>query len=681
MLFFLLLSFFSLGLGNLYDHNISYYHAFYPENNTMYFNSDNTNNHLFTSNNLTDCKNNCNQNVYCNAIFSIEDTEFKCYGLDIIGPEVYTELNTNTYIKHIRKSYNSTNNSIEGYVIGDPFSVYLDINHNDRFDPDEPSDFPVNEYFHIDNLDAGNYIIRQNISGHCYQYYPPYEGIKYGTLIGDGYADVVLEYFDNSGGPVNGPYGGDLSTGASNVPVSVDYILGNNQNTYISIPRGSYIIVGFNDETILNTPGNDIFIGEIGLGGTESADIYVSNNMIDYTYLGEASSNRENSFDLSTINYNLPVNSIKIVGKDNGYGSWIGFDVNYVRAYHSSMGPPSFGYLIGIPNDDILVFLNECGYQMTCHDHCTMSSFTTTIDNYNSCEDGCQIFINSTDFSLCNDNIYCKMGLEYGINQRYYQEFNVHYNSKLPNPYLIEPCIDCRENVTQTCLDDLACYGVSFINNTVSWYNMSNMEYSILFHNMSVLLLKQDMITTTGTTSQTLTITSTPTTSQTSTFTSTPSTSQTSTFTSTLTTSQTSTLTTSQTTSLTTTSLTTSQTTSSTTSPTTSPTTSQQLNNVINNSSQINSTEIVLIVLLVIVLVIVIGIILFNIKKNRQSPPSRPGGSFENPIYGMDDSIDLGQNDEIYYPEVNVETNYINSEYTEGEYLDISHVTNSESDL
>ena len=61
MLFFLLASLFSTSSANLYDHNISYYHAFYPENNTMYYNSDNLNNHLFTSNNLTDCQNNCNQ--------------------------------------------------------------------------------------------------------------------------------------------------------------------------------------------------------------------------------------------------------------------------------------------------------------------------------------------------------------------------------------------------------------------------------------------------------------------------------------------------------------------------------------------------------------------------------------------------------------------------------------------
>ena len=37
---------------------------------------------------------------------------------------------------------------------------------------------------------------------------------------------------------------------------------------------------------------------------------------------------------------------------------------------------------------------------MTCHDHCTMSSFTTTFDNYNNCENGCEIFNNSTDFFI-----------------------------------------------------------------------------------------------------------------------------------------------------------------------------------------------------------------------------------------------------------------------------------------
>ena len=54
------------------------------------------------------------------------------------------------------------------------------------------------------------------------------------------------------------------------------------------------------------------------------------------------------------------------------------------------MGPPSFGYLIGIPNDDILVFLNECGYQMTCQ----------PFDNYNNCENGCEIFNNNRFFIM-----------------------------------------------------------------------------------------------------------------------------------------------------------------------------------------------------------------------------------------------------------------------------------------
>ena len=62
----------------------------------------------------------------------------------------------------------------------------------------------------------------------------------------------------------------------------------------------------------------------------------------------------------------------------------------------------------------------------------------------------------------------------------------VNYHASLFND---ESCFDCRENVTETCLNDLDV--ISFINNTVFWYNTNYMEDPILFHNMSVLLLKQ----------------------------------------------------------------------------------------------------------------------------------------------------------------------------------------------
>ncbi len=164
-----------------------------------------------------------------------------------------------------------------------------------------------------------------------------------------GYADVVLDYFNSGAGDLPGPYGGTFP-GAFPVPVSLDVVLGGPKNPedFLSLPTGSFVTVGFTDETVIDGVGNDIFIGEVGASG-ERADIFVSGDLVNFTFLGTALDSGITSFDLSSIGFLGPVRAVKIVGLDS-FGGSQGFDVGFIQVLPGSIGgvpePSSWAMLI-----------------------------------------------------------------------------------------------------------------------------------------------------------------------------------------------------------------------------------------------------------------------------------------------------------------------------------------------
>ena len=161
-----------------------------------------------------------------------------------------------------------------------------------------------------------------------------------------GFADVVLDYYDSGAGPLTGPYGGTWNGSSGSFPVSVstDVVLGNDPGypgayaDFLSLPTGSFVTVGFVDETIIDGPGNDIFISEVGSSG-EAADVFVSSDLINFTFLGTAYDDITTSFDLASIAFTSAVQAIKIVGLDS-FGDSPGFDVINVEVLPDSIGPP-----------------------------------------------------------------------------------------------------------------------------------------------------------------------------------------------------------------------------------------------------------------------------------------------------------------------------------------------------
>jgi len=138
------------------------------------------------------------------------------------------------------------------------------------------------------------------------------------------YADVILDSKSILSDSLGNIFYG-MSNNKFPVRVSTKACLGNN-NSFVSLPYGSYICAGFTDNAIVDYPGqDDIFIREAQASG-EKAAIFVSSNGKDYVYLGEASDDRRSSFDLHDINFSEPVIAIKIQGLDNK-GKSPGFDL------------------------------------------------------------------------------------------------------------------------------------------------------------------------------------------------------------------------------------------------------------------------------------------------------------------------------------------------------------------
>lgn len=161
-----------------------------------------------------------------------------------------------------------------------------------------------------------------------------------------GYADTVLEYYDSGAGPIAGPYGGTWNgvTGIYPIPISTSALLGDDPGyppgvaDFLSLPTGSYVTLGFTDETVIDGAGDDIFIEEVGPNG-ERADVYVSANLIDFVFLGTAIDDASTALDLASIGFTDPVQAIRIVGLD-ALGGSPGFDIINVQVLPGSIGAP-----------------------------------------------------------------------------------------------------------------------------------------------------------------------------------------------------------------------------------------------------------------------------------------------------------------------------------------------------
>ena len=219
-------------------------------------------------------------------------------------------------------------------------SIYLDLNDNGILDPDEPVQITAEDnpntpedetgQYAFTDLQLGTYVVREVITPNLEQTFPA--DTNEGE--GDGFADVILDYFNSGEGPFDEPYG-ISNAGSAPIFVQTNIILGSDEMGALSLPKDSFVTVGFTDEFIVDGPGDDIFVQEAEAAG-DRAEIFVSADGEDFVSIGIGNGGTTSVFDLASINFTEPVRAIKIVGLDNN-GNSPGFDVIHVRGLPGSI--------------------------------------------------------------------------------------------------------------------------------------------------------------------------------------------------------------------------------------------------------------------------------------------------------------------------------------------------------
>ncbi len=234
--------------------------------------------------------------------------------------------------------------------------IYLDLNQNGALDDDEPTQRTNSDGEYIfTGLEADTYIVREVNPTGFKQTYPAKE-----TKPGNGYADVILDFSDSGAGPIPGPYGINgglpevLAKKRYNIEVvKPDVVLGapppspiivkNPEVDFLTLPRGASVTVGFNDEMIIDGPGDDILIHTVDKrsAANENADIFVSADGINFTFLGRVNARGRLNLDLASIRFTEAVKALKVVGVDQ-LGGIPGFDLVSVEALPGSVSYPEF---------------------------------------------------------------------------------------------------------------------------------------------------------------------------------------------------------------------------------------------------------------------------------------------------------------------------------------------------
>jgi hypothetical protein len=120
------------------------------------------------------------------------------------------------------------------------------------------------------------------------------------------------------------------------VAVPLTHATDGDPTTFVSLPTGSYLTLGFGGGFVFDGPGLDLFVSEVG-NNDELAAIYVSSDFgATFTFLGNATTDTVSGFDLATIGYTDIVNAVRIIGLDN-FGGSPGFDLAYVEGLEGSV--------------------------------------------------------------------------------------------------------------------------------------------------------------------------------------------------------------------------------------------------------------------------------------------------------------------------------------------------------
>ena len=697
-----------LSLLSLSDTTIHYKQLY--NGNQEFSTANNLDSTLGEYGDLNQCFSHCSSNSTCLGVYENLDEDY-CSTLNDLGYYLESSTNSNSYTKVNHYKYPLENHSLVGEILDSNIfngqnyyynsTIYLDLNHNGVLDIGEPfTEVGNEEEFYFDNVPSGTYLVRQIAPPQCIQLFPGLNGsfILYeNNVLGDGYVDNAIRYHHTN--HKNRIFGGIVNSSYTIQVPNISYIIGNDMSTYMSFYNGDSIILTFNDESVVNKEGYDIFFNLYG-SSHGYANVSVSYDEMSYTQIGEL--NVMNTyFDLETIGYESPVNFIKLdfyneLKKES-------LDIVSVGIFNHSEYLPTFAYSISVPYSDTLLFVNDCNYDFPCGFYCDFNIFDDS--DFWSCYNGCQIF---EDNKNCNcsayyddddfisgftvDEAYCKHGCEYAIQQYIYPNYTLFTNmdgfheSNIQN---VNECGEtCLDSLLETCSSNLECRSLSFDYDEITHGHLYvNDRHHI--ERDTMFLIKNNYMTTTTLTSTTATLTSTTATLTSTTATSTSTTasltSTTATLTSTTATSTSTTATSSSTTATSTSTTATSTSTTATSSSTTATETSissTQTNTTTggiidgesskskSNSNKLSEYNKSMIAVVVICSLIFVGIVGFGIyKKTRRRfvHVQRTIDSVENPVYDPSFIADAS-----HYQDLNPSRNIkVDEMYTDYDYMEV----------
>ena len=258
------------------------------------------------------------------------------------------------------------------------------------------------------NLSVNNYLLREIQDDNCIQLVPGVRGIN-GIVRGNGYVDNAVEYY-YAGHHTNTHFDGgritNRKTGEFTRKTSVLwYSYNKHDDMFVSFYPEYHIVYAFVDEAIIDGPGADIVVTTF-LKSTTSAHISVSNNNVDFEYLGilNGSAPSPHLFDLGDINYDKHVAYVLFHFFDTQADEFADINcdkmplrecepLNIVTIFgkQHSLAQPSFGMFASVPQpeNDNLIFIKDCHYKWGCSPYCIFGNIEKS--HIDSCMIGCNL--------------------------------------------------------------------------------------------------------------------------------------------------------------------------------------------------------------------------------------------------------------------------------------------------
>ena len=430
-----------------------------------------------------------NYNSTDNSTSQNLNSDTYCYLLSDLGigyEEVNITSNSYTKIQHHNFSQHLGNNSISVVILeAAPANVfgnstaYLDLNHNGVLDEMEPNiSTQSGVEITFQNLSTGRYLVRTDPPAYCHQLFPGMQGDDFYFVVpGDGYIDTVNSYYHHAHSSYITPHGGFIDNPGTVANKNFSFILGNDNNTYLSFYPDNNITVGFVDETVVNE-----FIIEVYGTSSTWAHVSVSHNNIDFTLIGTLNG-ETTTFNITASGFDLPVAFVRLhfMGTD----PYIPLNIVSIHSPQEDIRAPEMGFLVGLPvlNSEYsylnyVLFYHDCYNNEYCEDYCYYMS-----NNFNreeSCITGCNIFYetetcqcqNWRNFSAVNfygdefDMEWCHKGCHYELGWSVGPEF-----VPIPNQTGISEAVMetpdtcpgyCLYDLYDNCVDDSECKSFSY---------------------------------------------------------------------------------------------------------------------------------------------------------------------------------------------------------------------------